>query len=141
MKTKIVFSILALAAAGTALAQSASTGSAPNPTATPRADQREANQERRIEQGEKLGQLTPREANRLENQQGRIERAEDKAKADGKVSAKERAHLNNMQDHASRDIAREKHDRQRDMNHDGRKDRPQAQHAERGERGEHNRRR
>lgn len=140
MKTKIVFSILALAALG-AQAQSTNMGTAPNPTATPRIDQREANQERRIEQGEKSGQLTAREANRLEKEQGRIERAEDRAKADGKVTAKERAHLNNMQDRASRDIAREKHDRQRDMDHDGRKDRPQAQHADRGERGEHNRRR
>lgn len=129
MKTKLLFSILALAALG-AQAQSANMGAAPGPTATPRVDQREANQERRIEQGEKSGQLTPREANRLEKEQGRIDRAEDRAKADGKVTAKERAHLGNMQDRASRDIAREKHDRQRDMDHDGRKDR---QHAERGE--------
>lgn len=136
MKTKMLLSILALAAGG-AYAQSANIGSPANPAATPRVDQREANQERRIQQGVNSGQLTPRETNRLENQQGRIERAEDKAKADGKVTAKERAHLGNMQDRASRDIAREKHDRQRDMNHDGRKDRP-AQHAERGE---HSRRR
>lgn len=128
MKTKMLLGILALAAAG-AHAQSANMGSAPNPTATPRVDQREANQERRIQQGVNSGQLTQREAQRLENQQGRIERAEDKAKADGKVTAKERAHLGNMQDRASHDIGREKHDRQRDMNHDGRKDR---QHADRG---------
>ena len=139
MKTKMLLGILALATAGVH-AQSANMGTAPNPAATPRVDQREANQERRIQQGVNSGQLTQREAARLENQQGRIDRAEDKAKADGKVTAKERAHLGNMQDRASHDIAREKHDRQRDMNHDGRKDRP-AQHAERGERGEHNRRR
>ncbi len=111
MKTKMLLGILALAAAGVH-AQSANMGSAPNPTATPRVDQREANQERRIQQGVNSGQLTQRETARLENQQGRIDRAEDKAKADGKVSAKERAHLGNMQDRASHDIAREKHDRQ-----------------------------
>lgn len=116
MKTKLLFSIFALAAL-TAQAQ----------TATPKVDQRQDNQERRIEQGEKSGQLTPREAARLEKRQDRVERVEERAQADGKVTAKERAHLDNMQDRASRDIRREKHDRQHDLNHDGRKDRPHAQ--------------
>ena len=49
---------------------------------------------------------------------------EDKAKADGKVTAKERARIHEAQDRESRKIAREKHDRQRDMNHDGKKDKP-----------------
>jgi len=128
MKIKLMMCTLAIAAAGTALAQPATTG---NPTATPRVEQREANQERRIQQGVNSGQLTAREANRLENQQGRIDRAEDKAKADGRVTAQERARLHNMQDRASRDIAREKHDRQRDLNRDGRKDRPQANRPQR----------
>jgi len=117
MKSKFLFSILALAAAGTALAQSA----------TPKVDQRQQNQERRIEQGSSSGQLTPREAQRLENRQQRTERVEERAKADGQVTARERAHMDNMQDRNSRDIRREKHDRQRDMNQDGRKDRPRAQ--------------
>jgi uncharacterized membrane protein YebE (DUF533 family) len=115
MKTKMMLSILTLAAAGGALAQ----------TATPRVEQREQNQERRIEQGVNSGQLTQREANRLENQQQRVDRAQDKARADGHVTTRERARLHNMQERASRDIAREKHDRQRDLNRDGRKDRPQ----------------
>ncbi len=125
MKSTIAFSIFALAALG-AQGQPAGVGTAPNPAATPRVDQREANQQRRIEQGEKSGQLTPREASRLEREQGRIDRAEDRAKADGKVTARERGHLDNMQDRASRDIRREKHDGQRDLNHDGRKDRPRV---------------
>lgn len=133
MKIKMLLSALAVAATGAAFAQPATVGVPANPTATPRVEQREANQERRIEQGEKSGQLTQREANRLEKEQGRIERAEDKAKADGKVTPQERARLNTMQDRASRDIAREKHDRQRDLNHDGRTDRPRAQRAERAE--------
>lgn len=128
MKTKILLGILALVASA-AYAQSATMGTPASPTATPRIDQREANQERRMQQGVDSGQLTPREANRMENRQERVERVEERAKADGKVTPKERAHMNNMQDRASRDIAREKHDRQRDMNHDGRKDRS---HAERG---------
>lgn len=120
MTIRILLGVLTLAAAGSALAQ----------TATPGVDQRQENQERRIEQGAASGQLTPREAQRMEHRQERIERAEEKAKADGKVTPKERAHMDNMQDRASRDIRREKHDRQRDMNHDGRKDRPHAQHQQ-----------
>jgi hypothetical protein len=80
---------------------------------TPRIDQRQANQERRIDQGVASGQLTRREARRLEHQQAAINRAEDRAKADGKVTAQERARLHHRQDHASANIARQKHDAQR----------------------------
>ena len=62
-------------------------------TATPRFDQRQANQEKRIEQGEKSGTLTSKEAARLENGQDRLQTIEDKAKADGQVTAKERARM------------------------------------------------
>lgn len=92
--------------------------------ATPRVDQREARQEARIQQGVQSGALTPREAGRLEAGQQRIENMEARAKADGVVTRQERAHLHHAQDVQSRRIAREKHDRQRDDNHDGRKDRP-----------------
>ena len=140
MKIRMLMGAVALAATGAALAQSAppSVGTAPatpgNPTAMPRVEQREANQERRIQQGENSGQLTQREAARLEREQGRVERAEQKAQADGKVTRQERARLHTMQDRTSRDIYREKHDRQRDLDHDGRRDRPQAQRAEHGRR-------
>jgi opacity protein-like surface antigen len=79
---------------------------------TPGIDQRQANQERRIDQGIASGQLTQREATRLDRQQDRIDRMENKAKADGVVTARERARLHAAQDRASRNIAREKHDRQ-----------------------------
>lgn len=92
-----------------ALAQAtAPTGSA----STPGIDQRQANQEKRIDSGLASGQLTKREARRLERQQNAINKAEDKAKADGVVTAKERGRLHHAQDHASRNIARQKHDRQ-----------------------------
>jgi uncharacterized membrane protein YebE (DUF533 family) len=81
-------------------------------TSTPRIDQRQANQERRIQAGEKSGQLTPREAARLEKGQARVQKMEDKAVADGKVTAKERARIEKAQDRESRRIAREKHDKQ-----------------------------
>ncbi|WKJ88987.1 hypothetical protein QZJ86_13250 [Methylomonas montana] len=76
---------------------------------TPRIDQRQENQERRIEQGEASGALTNREANRLEHQQMRIEHQEDAAKADGTVTPVERARLTHQQNKASRNIARKKH--------------------------------
>lgn len=82
------------------------------PPATPRVDKREANQQRRIDEGVKSGQLTPREAARAEKGQARIEKMEERAKADGKVTPKERAHLQHAQNRESRQIAREKHDRQ-----------------------------
>lgn len=90
----------------------------------PRADQRQANQEQRINQGIQSGQLTAQEAARLEKGQQRINQMEGKAAADGVVTQKERVRLQQAENVQSRHIAREKHDRQRDMNHDGKLDRP-----------------
>jgi len=81
-------------------------------SSTPRIDQRQANQERRIEQGEKSGALTNREAARLEKGQARVQKMENKALADGKVTAKERARIEKAQDRQSKKIYREKHDQQ-----------------------------
>ena len=79
---------------------------------TPSIDQRQANQEQRIEKGIASGQLTGREVNRLNNQQEHINKIEDKLKSDGVVTKKERKKLHAAQDHASRKIARQKHDQQ-----------------------------
>ena len=79
---------------------------------TRRIDKRQANQERRIEQGEKSGALTQKEAARLEKGQARIQRMEDKAAADGRVTAKERRRIEKAQDRESKKIYREKHDKQ-----------------------------
>ena len=79
---------------------------------TPVIDQRQANQEKRIDQGIASGQLNEREANRLNKQQEHINKMEDRAKADGTVTKRERARIDNAQDRASRHIAREKHDAQ-----------------------------
>jgi hypothetical protein len=104
----VTAAVLALSALGAA-AQTAA--SAPG-TRTPRIDQRQAQQEKRIDQGIASGELTRREAHRLERQQGAINRAEDKAKADGSVSAAERKRLAAAQRHASKRIYRQKHDAQ-----------------------------
>ena len=79
---------------------------------TPVIDQRQMNQEQRIDQGVASGQLNRREANRLERQQDRIDRMENRANADGVMTAKERARIGAAQNRASRNIAREKHDGQ-----------------------------
>lgn len=79
---------------------------------TPNLDKREANQQRRIDQGVKSGQLTPQEAERLQKRQDRLTANEAKAKADGVVTNKERAQLQAEANRNSRAIAREKHDRQ-----------------------------
>lgn len=91
---------------------------------TPRMEQREANQAARIEQGAASGALTGAEARRLEAGQQRIDRMERGAAADGRVTAGERRRIEAAQDVQSRRIARQKHDRQHDFNHDGRVDRP-----------------
>lgn len=91
---------------------------------TPGFDQRQANQERRIDQGVQSGSLTEREANRLERGQDRLDRMEDRAKADGTVTRQERHRLQHAENVQSRRIYNQKHDRQHDFNHNGRVDRP-----------------
>jgi len=88
------------------------TGMAYAEAETPVIDQRQANQEKRIDQGIASGQLNEREANRLNKQQGHINKMEDKAKSDGVVTKREQARIHHAQDRASRHIAREKHDAQ-----------------------------
>ncbi len=97
----------------TALALISAAASAQTPaTATPRVDARQDKQERRIEQGVGSGELTARETLRVEREQKRIATVEAKAEGDGKVTARERARLHHLQNQASRDIRRQKHDAQ-----------------------------
>ncbi|HKA41824.1 MAG TPA: hypothetical protein VKF40_07535 [Burkholderiales bacterium] len=107
MKLKSTMIALMIAALpGVALAQSTGTKS------TPRIDQRQVDQEKRIEQGAKSGQLTDKEAGRLEKGQAHVQKMEDKAVADGKVTKKERKKIEHAQDQQSKKIHREKHDKQ-----------------------------
>jgi opacity protein-like surface antigen len=79
---------------------------------TPVIDQRQINQDQRIDQGVASGQLNEREANRLNKQQGRIGKMEDRAMSDGIMTKRERARIGAAQNRASRHVARQKHDRQ-----------------------------
>jgi hypothetical protein len=70
---------------------------------------RQANQERRIDQGVRSGELTPRETRRLERGQNHINRMEDRAKADGVVTPREHRRIAHAQNRQSRRIFRAKH--------------------------------
>ena len=102
MKT-IAVAVLAIAFAGSAAAQ---------PGSTPRIDQRQANQQKRIDDGVKSGALNEKEAARLQKGQARVQRMEQKAMADGTMTAKEKRRIEHMQDQQSKKIHREKHDKQ-----------------------------
>ena len=82
-------------------------------TNTPVIDKREANQQQRIEQGEKSGALTNKEANHLEKREGKLSADEAAAKADGKLTGKERAELKREANQNSRAIEKEKHNKAR----------------------------
>lgn len=103
MKTKLFIAALATAITLPAFAQAY----------TPGIDQRQMNQEQRIDQGIASGQLTQREAVRLDRGQDRVDALENRAKSDGVVTARERARVQHAQNVESRRIYRQKHDRQR----------------------------
>ena len=79
---------------------------------TPRYDARQAHQQQRIVNGVKSGELTMRETRRLAAGQVHLNRVENRAKADGVVTARERAHMQHEENQQSRRIYRQKHDGQ-----------------------------
>ncbi len=99
MKTTLLAAAILLGSSTLVLAQ----------TATPGIDARQANQQQRINQGVATGQLTPREANNLQRGQNRVQRMENRAKADGVVTAGERARIQRTQNVESRKIYTKKH--------------------------------
>lgn len=74
--------------------------------------QRNANQERRIEQGVQSGELTNHEAGRLERGQSRVARSEANAGADGHVGPREQRRIQHRERRQSGRIYHEKHDGQ-----------------------------
>ena len=111
MKIHTLIAAIALTLGGVAFAQ---VPAAPkDPLATPRIDQRQANQQKRIDQGVASGTLTPKEAAKMDKRQDKIAADEAAAKADGKVTAAERRKLKREENHASAAIKRQKHDGQK----------------------------
>ena len=84
-------------------------GAAAQP-ATPNIDQRQANQQARIDNGKATGTLSKREAARMEAGQSKVAAMEAVAKADGKVTRAERAAIKKEQNKQSRRIRTQKHD-------------------------------
>lgn len=99
--------ILALVAAATALSAM--------PAAAQSVDRREVRQEQRIHQGERSGALTPREARRLQMREARLHRTEARMRwhDGGRLSPRQRHHLQRMENRDSRAIYRLKHNHRR----------------------------
>ena len=87
------------AAASVTLATLAHAAPAPQP----------ASQDTRIEQGEKDGSLTVKEARRLRMEQDKIHALERKAASHGGPSAREQRKLDKLRDKADDDITKYKH--------------------------------
>ena len=75
-------------------------------------DQRQENQQCRIQNGIASGTLTPQEVKKLEHEQQRIQTAENRMRSRSGLDPKERVRLDRMLDKADRNIYREKNDRQ-----------------------------
>ncbi len=110
MKLNTLIAAVALTLGGAAFAQAPVAPK--DPLATPKIDQRQANQEKRIDQGINSGALTPKETARLDQRETKIESDKLAAKADGKVTRAERRKLRREENRASAAIKRQKHDRQ-----------------------------
>ena len=76
-------------------------------------DRRQSNQEHRIQDGRRSGELTVLEAAKLKAEQARIAGMERRAKADGVVTRREAREIDQAQDAASRHIKQESTDNQR----------------------------
>ena len=77
---------------------------------------REQNQQNRIANGVKSGELTPKETQKLEKQQQHIDNQEkkDMAKHNGHLTKAEQAKLNKEQNKASKNIYAKKHNDKKD---------------------------
>jgi len=108
MKSTIKISFLTAALACLTLpviAQNAPTGEAIR--------DRQENQQDRIKQGVKSGELSPQEAKRLERNHQRINREirHDRAANGGKLTSQEKRQITRQQNHESRAIYQQKHDK------------------------------
>src|SRR6185295_17664476 len=79
-------------------------GNSPGKIKTPAINERQHQQQARIRQGVKSGELTRHETARLEAEEARIRKNEKSAKADGKLTPAERQRLEKELNKASHDI-------------------------------------
>lgn len=101
----------ALLVGASLLAQAPPPATTPTPTQKRevRMEKRADRQQKRIAQGVKSGQLTPKETAKLEKREAKINKDIAKAEADGKVTKKEAAKINREQNKASSEIHNKKH--------------------------------
>jgi hypothetical protein len=102
------FSTIAIGSASLFLIAAAVAQTAPPPGT---AGQRKANQQARIAQGVKSGELTAHETSRLEAREASVNREERNMRAanGGKLTAADRSALNNRQNRISNSIYKDKH--------------------------------
>ncbi|MDR3697184.1 hypothetical protein [Mucilaginibacter sp.] len=101
MKIKILGGLLVAALAITSMAQAQDR--------TPVINHRLHNQDRRISQGVRSGELTRNETRNLRADDRRIAYQRNSAQAAGRMSRAERSHLRNKENRTSRAIYRDKH--------------------------------
>jgi len=107
MKPVLLAAILALTPSAALFAQTTPAPATPPPTI----NQRKADQQGRIAQGVKSGQLTPRETGRLEHQEAGINKEERgmRAQDNGKLTRQDRKTIRGQQNQESKRIYRDKH--------------------------------
>ncbi|MDE3103769.1 MAG: hypothetical protein KGK08_01220 [Acidobacteriota bacterium] len=110
LKNLALVAVLALPSAAV-LAQSTTPTTPTTPAARPTINQRKENQQDRIAQGVKSGQLTAGETSRLEHQEAGINKEERgmRAQDNGHLTAQDRKTLRHQQNVESRRIYRAKH--------------------------------
>jgi hypothetical protein len=91
------------------IAMSVLTSAAWAQTTAEQEQQRNVNQQQRIEQGLQSGQLSTKEAGSLERQEQHIDRMEARDLKNGSISPAEQARLNAAQNRVSKDIYADKH--------------------------------
>jgi hypothetical protein len=111
MKLKTFALAASLALAPAAIFAQTSTPTTTAPTKPPTINQRKENQQDRIAQGVKSGQLTAGETSHLEKQEAGINKEEKgmRAQDNGKLTKQDRKTLNQQQNAESRRIYRDKH--------------------------------
>ena len=116
MKTILKFACFRAALAGMLLPAAVQNQTPPNATAPqPNINQRRKNQQDRIAQGVKSGQLTAGETANLENREAAInhEVAADRKANGGKLTQAERVQVNHQLNRTSNAIYRDKHNANR----------------------------
>jgi hypothetical protein len=111
MKSKLIFSGAALLAFCVPPVFAQSTGSTADTDKPGTIQERKENQQDRIAQGIKSGQLTPGETKNLETKEAGLNKEERNMRAadDGHLTAADRAKLNSQQNHLSNQIYDDKH--------------------------------